>query len=160
MDWVWWLAAALLLGVIQVLTVDLIFLMFAGGALAATITAAVGGPVWAQIVAFGLVSSLLLVAVRPWAMRKFAFSTPETATNVAAHIGRHAMVVADVSDRAGRVKLAGEVWTARLEGAGVIPVGASVQVVRIDGATAVIAPYTAADTGLADPSAPPGSPLY
>ncbi|HLT85674.1 MAG TPA: NfeD family protein [Phototrophicaceae bacterium] len=141
MAWLWWLGGALVLGVVEMLTVDLIFLMFAGGALAAGGVALLGAPLWAQILAFAVVSTVLLVAVRPWAIGYLKRSTPDTVTNVAAHVGRTAEVLMDVTDRAGRVKLVGEVWTARAAEPGtVLPAGTTVQVVRIDGATAVVAP--------------------
>lgn len=141
MAWLWWLGGALVLGVIEMLTVDLIFLMFAGGALAAGGVAMLGAPLWAQILTFAVVSVVLLAVVRPWALGYLKRSTPDTLTNVAAHVGRSAEVLVDVTDRAGRVKLAGEVWTARAaEPGSLLPTGTTVQVVRIDGATAVVAP--------------------
>lgn len=144
MAWIIWLAAAILLAVVEVVSVDLIFLMLAGGALAAALTAGLGGPVWLQVVAFGTVSIVLLVAVRPWALHKFRRSVPEVQTNVAAHVGRSAVVLLDVTAHAGRVKLAGEVWTARTaEPDTVLPAGSPVRVVRIDGATAVVEPAPA-----------------
>jgi membrane protein implicated in regulation of membrane protease activity len=144
MGWVLWLAAALVLAVVEVLSVDLIFLMFAGGALAAAVAAGLGAPLWFQVVVFCVVSTVLLVAVRPWALRTFRRSDVKFATNVAAHVGRTAVVLIDVTPFAGRVKLAGEVWTARSEATdAVLPVGSVVRVVRIDGATAVVEPLPA-----------------
>ncbi len=140
MAWVWWLAITLLLGVVEVLVVDLLFIMFAGGALAATVAAALGADIPIQVAVFGVVSVLLLVAIRPWALRRFKDQTPETATNVAAHVGRMAVVLVATSSTAGRVKLLGEVWSARFEGTGVLPEGTKVEVTRIDGATAVVVP--------------------
>ncbi|WP_324652726.1 NfeD family protein [Georgenia sp. H159] len=141
MAWLWWLGGALVLGVVEMLTVDLIFLMFAGGALAAGGVALLGAPFWAQLLTFAVVSTVLLVAVRPWALGYLKRSTPDSLTNIAAHVGRTAEVLMDVTDHAGRVKLVGEVWTARTAEPGtVLPVGTTVQVVRIDGATAVVAP--------------------
>src|SRR5699024_11960853 len=126
--------------------VDLIFLMFAGGAAAAGGVALLGGPLWAQLLAFAVVSTVLLVAVRPWALSYLKRSTPDTKTNIAAHVGRTAEVLMDVTDRAGRVKLVGEVWTARVAEPGtLLPTGTTVQVVRIDGATAVDAPVPVTD---------------
>lgn len=146
MEWVLWLAGALLLMVVEVVVVDLMFIMFAGGALAAMIVALLGGPVWAQVLAFSVVSAVLLVAVRPWGLRLLR-KTPSTATNVAAHVGRNAVVVLDVTAQAGRVKLAGEVWTARsAQPQMVLPVGAAVRVVRIEGATAVVEPLTPSES--------------
>ena len=140
MEWVWWLALTLILGVVEVLIVDLLFLMFAGGALAATVAAALGAPLPVQVAVFAVVSVLLLVAIRPWALRRFKNQEPETATNIGALVGRSAVVIVATSAVGGRVKLAGEVWSARFDGAGALPVGTPVEVVLVDGATAVVAP--------------------
>lgn len=141
MAWLWWVGLALALGVIEMLTVDLMFLMLGGGALAGGVVGALGAPLWAQILIAAAVAGLLLFVVRPIAKRRLEASTPDSDTGAAAHVGRSATVVADVSERAGRVKLQGEVWTARAaEPGAVLPIGATVEVVRIDGATAVVAP--------------------
>lgn len=139
MAWLWWLATALVLGVVELLTVDLVFLMFAGGAAAAALAALFGAPVFGQVFAFAGVSLLLLFVVRPSAKRFIERSTPQTRTNAAAQVGRPATVLIDVTEHAGRVKLAGEVWTARASIPGAIhPAGTTVRVVRIDGAVAVV----------------------
>jgi membrane protein implicated in regulation of membrane protease activity len=151
MAWVWWLGAAILLAVVEVVSVDLIFLMLAGGALAAAAAAALGAPIGVQVAVFAVVSVVLLVAVRPWALRTFRRSVPETLTNVAAHVGRTGVVLLDVTAHAGRIKLAGEVWTARTaDPAAVLPAGSVVRVVRIDGATAVVEPAPAPAVGSGD----------
>ena len=67
MAWLWWIGAALVLGVIETLTVDLTFLMFAGGAVGGAIAAALGASFLVQVIVFAVVSTLLLAAVRPWA---------------------------------------------------------------------------------------------
>lgn len=154
--WIIWLALLLLLLVVEVLIVDLMFLMFAGGALAATVAALLGAPVVIQVAVFGLVSALLLVAIRPWALRTFKKQTPPTATNVAALVGRPAVVLAPTSAAGGRIKLAGEVWTARYDGAGSLPEGAAVEVVRIEGATAVVGLPAHDVQGPGDPTDPYG----
>lgn len=153
MAWVWWLGAALLLGVIEILSLDLFLIMLAGGALAAGGVAAAGGPLWAQIVVFALASVLLLGALRPWLLRHLRTRVPLVETNAAGHVGRVAVAVTQVTEHGGRVKLAGEVWTARTEGPVVVADGDEVRVTRIDGATAVVAPLTAGPSG----SAAPGS---
>ncbi|MGC0273398.1 NfeD family protein [Pseudactinotalea sp. Z1739] len=156
MGWLWWLGVALVLGVIEMLTVDLLFLMLAGGATAAAISGAMGAPFWLQLIIAAVVSVGLLVLVRPWALAKLKANTPQARTNVDAHRGRIATVVSDVSDRAGRVKLTGEVWTARTEAPGaVLPVGARVSVVRIEGATAIVEPLPV-ETNPSQPYGPPG----
>ncbi|HLS02577.1 MAG TPA: NfeD family protein [Beutenbergiaceae bacterium] len=139
MGWLWWVGLALALGVIEMLTVDLMFLMLGGGAIAGAIAGALGAPFWAQAIIAAAVAGLLLLLVRPWAKKLLDEHTPKIKTGTAAHVGRNATVVRAVSERAGRVKLHGEVWTARAAEPGtVIPVGAAVTVIRIEGATAVV----------------------
>jgi membrane protein implicated in regulation of membrane protease activity len=138
MGWIWWLGAVLLLAVVEMLSLDLVLIMFAGGAAVAAVLAALGLPLWVQIIGFGATSGLLLLALRPWLLRHLRHRVPLVETNAAALVGRVAVVVAPVSERAGRVKLTGEVWTARTENDEVVDVGHEERVVRIDGATAVV----------------------
>lgn len=145
MDWLWWLGAALLLIAIEVMTVDLVLLMFAGGAVAAGIADLLGAPLQLQIVVFAVVSVLLLVALRPWLLRHLRDRVPLVETNAAAQVGRPAVVVQEVDVHGGRVKLSGEVWSARSAREGAVhPVDAEVRVLRIDGATAVVDDVAAA----------------
>lgn len=138
MAWAWWLGVALVLGVVEVLTVDLVLIMFAGGAVVGAGLALAGAPLWAQIIGFAITSTLLLVSLRPWLLRHLRERVPLVETNAAAHLGRVAVAVLPVTDHSGRVKLAGEVWTARTDDADPIEVGDEVRVVKIDGATAVV----------------------
>lgn len=149
MAWLWWIGASLVLGVIETLTVDLTFLMFAGGALGAAGAAALGAPLWGQVLVFALVSTLLLVAVRPWAKRHLLSGTPEMRTNAEARIGRQAVALTAIDVRGGRVRLDGEEWSARLaqttgtDGGGTpgrVEPGTTVTVTDIDGAVAVVSP--------------------
>ena len=151
MEWLFWIGGALLLIVIETVTADLTFLMIAGGALGGGLTSFLGGPLWAQVVVFACVSTLLLFAVRPWAKRRLAATTPQMKTNVDALIGRSATTITAVDDGGGRVRLGGEEWSARLapvvQGTTRLEAGASVTVTEIDGAVAVVAPAGApADT--------------
>ena len=147
MAWLWWVGIALALGVIEMLTVDLTFLMLGGGALAAAAAAALGAPFWVQMLVFALAAALLLFAVRPWAKNRLTSSTPESRTNVDALIGATGVVVAPVDRQAGRVRLEGAEWSARLDPnvltAPLLQNGASVRVVEIDGAVAVVVPEPA-----------------
>ena len=145
MEWLFWVAGALLLVVVETMTADLTFLMIAGGALGGGLTSFLGGPVWAQVVVFACVSTLLLFAVRPWAKRRLAAATPQMKTNVDALIGRSAVTITPVDREGGRGRLGGEEWSARLAenlGGGVprLDVGDPVCVTSIDGAIAVVAP--------------------
>lgn len=138
MDWGWWLGAALVLGVVEMLTVNLVLVMFAGGAVVAMVLALLGVPLWGQIVGFAASSTLLLFALRPWLLRHLRTRVPLVETNASAHVGRMAVVVQPVRERTGRIKLAGEVWSARTDDHGTIEVGDEVRVLTIDGATAVV----------------------
>ena len=69
MAWLWWLGAALVMGVIETLTVDLTFLMLAGGALGGSAAAAAGAPPWGPALVFAVVAVLRRVAVTPGAKR-------------------------------------------------------------------------------------------
>jgi membrane protein implicated in regulation of membrane protease activity len=138
--WLVWTAVALGAGILEVTTLHLVFIMFAGGALAAAGVALVHGPPVAQALTFGLVSTALLGVVRPLGLRWMRSRGPDTVTGVAALIGRPAEVISEVTGNGGQVKLAGEFWTARWEGQGALPIGTAVLVTSIDGATAVVAP--------------------
>lgn len=141
--WVWWLVGAVALGVVEMLTLDLLFAMLAAGALAgagvATVTGANGpGAVTAQVVLALAVALAGLVFLRPIALRHLK-SAPEIRTGTAALTGADALVLERVDSLGGRVKLAGEVWSARsYDGYSVFESGATVSVARIDGATALV----------------------
>lgn len=145
-SWLWWVGAALVLAAIEMFSLDLVFIMLAGGALAGSVTAAAGGPVWLQFVVACVFALLLVVMLRPWLLTHLKQRVPLQETNVAAHVGRPAVALSEVTETAGRVKLAGEVWSARLVDDGVpnstarVPQGAELRVVRIEGATAVVEP--------------------
>lgn len=141
MDWLWWLGGAVVLGILEILSLDLVLIMFAGGALGGALAAALGAPVVVQVLVAIVTAIVLLGALRPWLLRHLRDRMPLVETNSAALIGRPAVVVATVTGAGGRVKLGGEVWTARTEDpGGALDPGVAVQVTRIDGATAVVRP--------------------
>ncbi|GAA1733918.1 NfeD family protein [Isoptericola hypogeus] len=145
-SWLWWVGAALVLAAVEMLSLDLVFIMLAGGALGGAVTAAAGGPVWLQFVVACVTALLLLFVLRPWLLQHLRQRVPLVETNAAAHVGRPAVAITEVTEAGGRVKLMGEVWSARLVDDGVpdstgrVPEGAELRVVRIDGATAVVEP--------------------
>lgn len=151
--WWIWLVGAVLLGVVEMLTVDLIFLMLAGGAAAGAVVALTGAPIWVQALVAGLVALLLLAVVRPWAKTLLQRSTPDTPMNVRGLVGQIAITLDEVTDRSGLVKLAGEDWSARTA-PGVMPrpAGEDVRVVEITGAHAIIAPLDAPTCGFGTPT--------
>jgi membrane protein implicated in regulation of membrane protease activity len=146
-QWLLWMIAALVLGLLELLSFDFVFSMLVIGALAASGAAFLGYGFTVQVFTFAVASILALVLVRPALRRWIGRRTPEVATNADALVGRTALTLAPTTGRDGQVKLAGETWTARTADPGaVIPEGVDVTVVRIDGATAVVAPLPARDT--------------
>jgi membrane protein implicated in regulation of membrane protease activity len=121
------------------LTTGLVLGMVAGGTAAAAVVAAVGGGGPLQLGAFAVVSLAMLVVVRPVASRHLR--TPASIrTGVAALVGAEAEVLSDVGAKDGRIKLQGEVWSARAyDGESDYVVGSVVRVVEISGATALVA---------------------
>ena len=141
MGWIIWIGAALVLGIIELVTVDLFFLTLGLSALGSGIFALIGLPLWSQIAFFVVSSALLLAFVRPWARDLLERSTPDLATNAQAYVGKPAVVTAPLAGGSGRVKIGGEDWSARGQDGPTFPVGSKVRVVRIDGATAVVGPF-------------------
>lgn len=140
MYWLIWFGAALVLTIAEIFTVDLLFLTLALAAAAAGVTALLGVSIWVQLVVFTLTALVLLIAVRPWARRLLQSSTPDIATNAQGLVGMTAQVIAPLKGPGGRVWLQGAEWSARGEGGMTFPVGSTVRVVSIDGATAVVGP--------------------
>ncbi|MGC5529598.1 NfeD family protein [Streptomyces sp. SR-10] len=140
MPWFAWLLAAAALGAAEFFTLTLVFGLLAGAALAAAVVAGVGIGLLGQLVALGLTAAVGLALVRPVALRQMA-GTPLTREGSDALIGKRAEVVREVTATHGLIKVSGEEWTARaLDESQVIPVGALVDVMEIEGATAVVYP--------------------
>ncbi|MFF4361766.1 NfeD family protein [Streptomyces sp. NPDC001604] len=136
--WVWWLVGAAALGIPLVVTAMPEFGMLAVGAVAAAVMAGTGFGSVAQVLAFVVVSVALIAVVRPIAVRHSA-QRPQLATGVEALKGKQAVVLERVDGSGGRIKLAGEVWSARsLDAGSAYEVGQEVDVVEIEGATAIV----------------------
>lgn len=139
MYWLWWLGAALVLAIAELAVVDFTFLMLAGAAVIAAAVAGVGASLTVQVVTFAIAAVLLLFVVRPWARRHVEESTPGAKTNVFLYQNESAVTLTEVSTTSGRIKLMGEVWSARTENSAVvIPAGTTVWVARVEGAYAII----------------------
>ena len=138
-DWAWWLVIAAALAGGEILTMGFFLGPIALAAVLATLVAVVGGSVGLQIAAFVAGSVASLAIVRPIA-RRHMHTPPAIRTGTAALIGERALVIEQVDQDSGRIKLAGEVWTARTyDEDDVIEPGVRVQVLKIDGATALVA---------------------
>lgn len=133
-----WLVFALVLGGIEITTLDLTFAMLAVGALAGALAGGLGAPFLLQVIFAAVVAVAMLAVARPVALRHLR--TPVASrTGVAALVGKQALVLEQVDAHTGRIKLAGEVWSARsFDPHHVIEPGRTVDVVQIDGATAIV----------------------
>jgi membrane protein implicated in regulation of membrane protease activity len=137
--WVVWAVVAVLLAVGEIFTPGLFFLgPIALAALASTVVAALGGAIWLQIVVFGVGSFAAVGLLRPIARRHLTMPHA-IRTGAAALEGAKAIVLQRVDGRGGLVKIGGEEWSAR----SYVPdeafdVGTEVEVVQIQGATALV----------------------
>lgn len=148
MDWlrdnVWaaWLGIAVVLGLAELASLDFTLLMLAAGALtAAGVGAFFPGLLWLQIVIGLITSAAMLAAIRPLLVRKIHHGV-DLKTGSQHEIGRTGVVVKEIHpDGGGSVKLGGELWTARpYDEVSTIAPGTRVEVMLIDGATAVVYP--------------------
>ena len=135
-----WLVLAVVLGAAELMTVTLTLGLIAAAAVAAAVTGAVGLPVSVQILTFVLVSGAGLGLVRPIAKRHLK-QPPALRTGTAALVGRTALVLRETDGFSGRVRIGGEEWSSRsYDETLVIPVGATVDVIQIEGVTALVYP--------------------
>lgn len=134
-----WLIAAIVLAVVEMLSLDFFCLMLAGGSFAATLTALVTESWTIQVLVFAVASVLLIFLVRPIIVRRLNRNTPQTLSNVDRLVGQRVEVLEDVSQVSGLIRLEGDHWTARTSAQDVVlPAGSTAVVRSIDGATAVV----------------------
>lgn len=135
-----WLIALAVLAAVEAATVALVSLWFALGALAALITSFFVHNVWIQFAVFLVVSLVSLLVIRPLAHR---YVTPrQVATNADRAVGAEGVVTEAIDNlkASGQVTVNGAVWTARSETDCVIPKGATVTVLRIEGVKLIVSP--------------------
>ena len=137
--WATWLVIATGLGVLELISMDLIFIMLAGGALVGMVVALVTGAWVVQLLAAIAAALALLVFLRPGMVHRL-HAGPSLAIGAEALIGQRAFVLEPMTHTApGRVKIGGEVWTAQpFDEDDQLEAGASVEVVTIKGATAYV----------------------
>ncbi len=138
-EWAWWLVAAAALAGGEILTLGFFLGPIALAAALAALVALVGGGLALQVTAFVLGSIASLAIVRPIARRHMR--TPaQIRTGTAALVGARAVVLETVDQDRGQVKIGGEVWSARsFDEDDVFEPGQRVEVLRIEGATALVA---------------------
>lgn len=138
--WLIWLVIAVVLGVVEIFTFTAALGVLGAAALIPAGLAVLGVPLPVQLVIFGVAATLGVVLVRPVALRYMHRPQLEQ-FGVAALVGKQAYVLREVTGRDGLVRIDGEEWTARtFDESVVIPVGATVDVMRISGTTAFVYP--------------------
>jgi len=147
-QWEAWLVLCLALAAAELLSLDLVFIMLAGGAGVAAISAVLGAPaLLSALLAFATAIGLLTL-IRPNLMRRL-HAGPDLRTGIDALVGRRATVIREIAGTAtGRVKIGGEEWAALAydEDDRFLP-GDIVDVVQISGATAYVLRTTALGGG-------------
>ena len=125
-----WLIVMIIFIIFELVTLGLTTIWFALGALVALAVAAVGGPLWLQILVFVLVSLLTLFGIRNLAVT--FFNQNRAKTNADGLIGRKGIVTEEISNihATGQVTVAGQEWTARSVADGVIYEAGAMVVIR------------------------------
>ena len=132
-----WLVAGLLLIAAEVLSSDFVLIMLGVGALVAAGSAALGASLWVEVAAFAGASLALITVARPVLKRRL--HSAHVPTNAEALVGNKAVVVSRTDAHGGKIKLNGELWSARaFYEIDVLEPGQEVTVMKISGATAVV----------------------
>ncbi len=137
-EWVVWSIVAAAFAVGEIFTLGFFLGPIALAAVLAAVAAAVGAAIEIQVAVFVLASIASLAFLRPVARRHM--KTPsQLRTGTAALVGQRAVVLERVDADGGRVKIGGEVWSARAyDEEQVIEPGSRVEVMKIEGATALV----------------------
>ena len=136
---VFWLVVLVVLVVIELLTMGLTTVWFAGGALIATVASLFHAPLALQVILFLLVSVILLFFTRPLAVKYF--NKDRVRTNAESLVGRQAIVISEIDNLQGigQVNVGGMEWSARTRMDGVkLPVGTVTTVLAINGVKLVV----------------------
>jgi Membrane protein implicated in regulation of membrane protease activity len=139
-SWVLWLILAVVLGAAEIFTLTAALGLLGLAAALTAVVAALGLPVPVQLIVFVIASIAGLGVVRPIA-RRHLLQPPPQRFGVEALVGKPAYVIQEVTAHDGRVRINGEEWSARAyDETQVIPAGATVDVMQIEGATALVYP--------------------
>ncbi len=143
MNAIYWLILFIVLLVIEIITLGLTTIWFAGGALVAFVAALLGDNLWLELAVFCVVSFFLLIVTRPAAVKWL--NRDHVKTNVDSLIGRTAVVTKTIRNLKGEgeVQLDGMTWTARTEEDSVeLEEGKQVTVLRVNGVKLIVAEET------------------
>lgn len=134
-----WLVVLIVAIAVELGTLGLTSIWFAGGALIAVVAAAFSFPIWLQGLIFLVVSLLLMVFTRPIAVKYF--NKDRVRTNVESMVGRQAIVISEIDNLQGigQVTVGGQEWSARSEEDKIhMEVGTVVEIVAVSGVKLIV----------------------
>lgn len=139
--WLVWLALMIGFSALEVATVNMVSVWFAGGAMAGMVAQLFGASVSTQLLLFLIVSALLLACLRPF-VRKYVSPRGHTPTNADMVLGRESRLIESVNnlEGTGALKLDGKVWTVRSCDDSVLEAGTLVRVVKLEGVKLLVEP--------------------
>ncbi|HEY9294230.1 MAG TPA: NfeD family protein [Microlunatus sp.] len=139
--WALWLSLAVLLGVAEIVSLDLVLIMIGVGALGGALVAVIApGMWWLQILTAVVISVGMLVVLRPTLMKRVQ-QMPGYRSSTDKMVGSAGVATTEITADGGEIKVAGQIWTARVHTPGtVIDKGTEIEVYEIDGAIAVVYP--------------------
>ena len=134
MEYYYWLIAAIVLVIIEILTAGFGSLCFAIGAGLAALVSGLGLNITWQIVVFVVVSLLTFIFLRPVVMRFLDKKSKDVKTNAEAIVGRKGIVSEriDREQHTGRVAIDGDDWKAVSENGEIIEKGTEVEIIKLD----------------------------
>ena len=138
--WCFWLIAAGVFFVVEIITVGFLVFWLAIGALIAMVVSFFIDSILVQTAVFVVSSAILIFATKPF-VKKFA-NTKNVKTNAFSIIGKEGLVIKEIDsiNEKGQVKVSGETWTAIGKDDEKIPVGTKIKVTEIDGVKAIVVP--------------------
>ncbi len=133
MDGIFWLIVIVAMAAIEIITLGLTTIWFAGGALVAFLASLVGASLLVQSILFVVVSVVLLAVTRPLAVE--FLNKDRTKTNAESLIGKTAVVLQEIDNlnAKGLVSVNGQEWSARASEEDGIPAETQVEIVEISG---------------------------
>lgn len=133
-----WLSFAALLVIVEIATLGLTTIWFAGGALIAALAANLGANWIIQIIIFAVVSLLLLIFTRPLAQKHLLKNNEKTNVDSLIGISANVIEIIDNQKQTGKIMLNGIDWSARSQNGDIIPVDSEVVVQKIEGVKAIV----------------------
>ena len=140
-SWAIWLSLAFLLGIAEIMSLDLVLIMLAVGALAGAVVAVVAPSLWwLQILVASGISIMMLLLLRPTLLAKVR-SMPGYRSSSAKMVGSSGVATSQIDRSGGEIKVDGQSWSARPYSSDlVIEQGTEIEVYEIDGVSAVVYP--------------------